>query len=523
MAEANPQSAQLAQMLMFSPQTNAQLVRIQQQQALANALLQQGTTPIDTNNRSIGGVGYKISPTEGLAKLADALTGAYGEKKTINDMSNLAGQMQSGQGANSSAADGVISKMPSDLQASVRQMLLPESMGGNPRAAASLISTFAGPTGEQKNFGSQMPAYVNNELGRGFMQANPGTASMQSAMGTAAAGMQPAGTLPQGAAGGVQPQNGQSLPPPPTPAQMPTQTPGAQISPINASDLQPPAGTPVSGNPPPVTAGAPQAAGPAGPATMSAPMAGETNDAYQARMAASKAGAIAQAEVAPAAAKAAAVAQAEVAPAGEKKTSEEAGQNLADAQKTFNVAASNLPRAMQRFSQLRQASQDASYGGGVSEEDPGSMMGDYARNFARTQTGQYLEPKVAIANQVMEQATKQGVMAELGPQMAGLKGNKFLEGIASGASGLNLADPPATKVNAINGLQDQYISNLKSLAQQRRTYGDPSAPSDMDLATLISQNADPSTMISVVDPQGRLGRVAPQHLTDLIQAGGQLR
>lgn len=155
------------------------------------------------------------------------------------------------------------------------------------------------------------------------------------------------------------------------------------------------------------------------------------------------------------------------------------GENLADAQKTFNVAASNLPRAMQRFQELRDASANASSGLGVNSEGEG-MYPSLARAF---------EPETAKANQIIQQASKQGILAELGPQLQGLKGNKFLEGIANSASGLNAADPAKVKVNAVNGLQDQYIANLKSLAAQRRQYGDKNAPTDEQIDTEVAKYA----------------------------------
>lgn len=158
--------------------------------------------------------------------------------------------------------------------------------------------------------------------------------------------------------------------------------------------------------------------------------------------------------------------------------------NLADAQKTYNVAASSLPRALQRFQQLRDASKDASYGLGVDAEG-----GGLAPKFAQTGGGKFFEPNTATANQIIQQASKQGVLNELGPQLAGLKGNKFLESIASGASGLNASDPPATKVNAINGLETQYIANMKQLAAQRRAYGDKTAPTDAEIDAMVKQNS----------------------------------
>lgn len=162
-------------------------------------------------------------------------------------------------------------------------------------------------------------------------------------------------------------------------------------------------------------------------------------------------------------------------------------ENLADAQKTYSVAESNLPRALERFKQLRLAAPDASYGAGVNEAGDSDGPSGITTKLAQTGVGQYFEPKTAAANQVLAQASKQGILAELGPQLQGLKGNKFLESIANGASGLNMADPPAAKLNAINGLQDQYIANLKSLAAQRRSYGDKDAPTNEQIDKIVSQ------------------------------------
>ena len=111
--------------------------------------------------------------------------------------------------------------------------------------------------------------------------------------------------------------------------------------------------------------------------------------------------------------------------------------------------------------------------------------------------GQVFEPKTAAANQTIQQASKQGVLSELGPQLTGLKGNKFLESIASGASGLNAADPPKTKVQAVNGLQDQYVANLKSLAAQRREYGDVSAPTDAQIDGEIAHHLNLHTPLDI--------------------------
>jgi hypothetical protein len=72
------------------PQTQANAALIQQRMALANALMQQGLTPIDTSNRQVGGVAYHVSPFEGLAKIAQSYYGQKGLKDSINAEAQLA-------------------------------------------------------------------------------------------------------------------------------------------------------------------------------------------------------------------------------------------------------------------------------------------------------------------------------------------------------------------------------------------------------------------------------------------------
>ena len=57
----------------------AQAAVLTQQQALAQMLMQQGMTPLSTQDRQVGGVGYRVSPLEGLAKLLQV----YAVEKTL--------------------------------------------------------------------------------------------------------------------------------------------------------------------------------------------------------------------------------------------------------------------------------------------------------------------------------------------------------------------------------------------------------------------------------------------------------
>ncbi|MGG1947111.1 hypothetical protein AB1286_33165 [Trinickia sp. NRRL B-1857] len=66
---ANPLLATL------DPDQQQSLMQLQQQQAIGQAMLGQGLQPLDTSNRQVGGMGYQISPLEGVSKLLNAYLG----------------------------------------------------------------------------------------------------------------------------------------------------------------------------------------------------------------------------------------------------------------------------------------------------------------------------------------------------------------------------------------------------------------------------------------------------------------
>jgi len=197
-------------------------------------------------------------------------------------------------------------------------------------------------------------------------------------------------------------------------------------------------------------------------------------------------------------------AQAEVSAAGARKTAEDTGSNLADTTKSFNAASANLPRAMERFEELRRAAPLASYGGWGTDEnkdDPGFKI----------RMAQQFDPKTATANNVISQISSQGILPEVGPviQATGGRGNQFMEKMAATASGIKLADPPETKTQAIQNVRDQYIAQLKSLAAQKRAYGDNSAPTDEEIdkqATLAENHAKLR-----MDAKEAIGQGAPRN------------
>jgi hypothetical protein len=132
----------------LSPDDQQSLLQLQQRQAIGQALLQQGLQPIDTSNRQVGGMGYRISPLEGLAKMAQMYTGNKISMDSMGKQAQLMGQMygnafgtnQPQQAPQQAAVDaggmtgdqsgqGVISSpVPSGAQ-------LGAAMGGGPQAA----------------------------------------------------------------------------------------------------------------------------------------------------------------------------------------------------------------------------------------------------------------------------------------------------------------------------------------------------------------------------------------------------
>lgn len=165
---------------------------------------------------------------------------------------------------------------------------------------------------------------------------------------------------------------------------------------------------------------------------------------------------------------------------GAKKTAEKSAEQSGEADKTLTIMHSNLPSVLQRFKEMRDAANNASYGFGVNEEGTG-----LAQQFAKSSLG---NDATSQANALLRQRAAQGILPELGPQLAqaGVRGNKFLETLANSASGLDLAAKPQDKLKLINGLEDTYINNLKSSAAQLRAKG-KDAPSDKEIDGYVEQ------------------------------------
>jgi soluble lytic murein transglycosylase-like protein len=171
----------------------------------------------------------------------------------------------------------------------------------------------------------------------------------------------------------------------------------------------------------------------------------------------------------------------------EKSMATTVGTTMGDEAKTLNVMQSNLPAVMKQFAIMRENAPDASYG-----LTTGSEGGGLAPMLANSGIPFLGDKTTSEANAKLKQQSSMGILRELGPQLAqaGVKGNKFLETIANNASAIDMSAPPQTKLDLIDGLQSQYINNLKATASQLRANGQP-APTDAEIDAMVAQNAPP--------------------------------
>lgn len=181
MADAKALGGALSYNPFIAPSVQAKLLQAQQQQVMAQALMAQGMKE-DDKEHQIGGVAYKVSPLEGLAKMAQVLSGKYQQGQANEDYVNAFQQPAGASGSSSGGAtsylspqgQGLLNGFPAQVQPLVQAAL----MNGEYGPALTAAGTFMGPSS--------------------YGQANPGWAKAQEAMGTAAAGNMPAGAIPQG-------------------------------------------------------------------------------------------------------------------------------------------------------------------------------------------------------------------------------------------------------------------------------------------------------------------------------------
>ena len=94
------------------PDQQQNFLQLQQQQAIGQALLQQGLQPLDTSNRQVGGVGYRISPLEGASKLLNTYLGNKMSMSAMGRQGQLMGQMMNGAYGTDSTAPAVQQQPP---------------------------------------------------------------------------------------------------------------------------------------------------------------------------------------------------------------------------------------------------------------------------------------------------------------------------------------------------------------------------------------------------------------------------
>lgn len=424
------------------------LLEAQQQEALGNALMQQGQTPIDTNNRQIGGIGYKISPWEGVAKLAQALTGGVEQASGNQALADaLLGGSSSGDGSGTSGKGSGVQTpaLPPGWQLNPEEAL--KASYGNYYADHRPGATYRDPGTGQFNY-----APTDSQLNTNTAPPPPGAS--QPPVAPQQPAMQPQGApIPNGTPAPpvvpVQQAGGIPLPPPATAFNNPQIPSGtsptiANVATSVASNAMPPASqagpllsqhmASQAGFSPPNTAG------------MSASAAQNAMDV----------------------AKAAAIEQGKIAPAGATAEAQKTGDNAAEAAKTLNVMSANLPVLQKRISDMTEANHASSLG----------PWNDPSGNGMASKIADYRNGPASIANAKLQQLTAQNVLPELGPALAqaGIKGNKFLETLSSTASGVDLSKGQQARQAQIDGLMSNYAQNMRSTYQQVKNYGgDPAS------------------------------------------------
>lgn len=143
------------------------------------------------------------------------------------------------------------------------------------------------------------------------------------------------------------------------------------------------------------------------------------------------------------------------------------GDNVAEAAKTLNVMAQNLPVLQGRINAMSDANKSSTFG----------PWNDEAGHGLATQYADFRNNPASVANAKLQQLTAQNILPELGPQLAqaGIRGNKFLEQLSSQSSGVDLGKGQDARQAQIDGLLSNYIQNMKSTYNQVKQYGgDPS-------------------------------------------------
>lgn len=189
------------------------------------------------------------------------------------------------------------------------------------------------------------------------------------------------------------------------------------------------------------------------------------------------------------------------------------GGDLAGAKKTLAIMHANLPVMMQRLDEMHNASDNADWGPLVDSQGGGIQP-----------ALSNLNPKspTAIADQLLQQRSAQGVLSELGPQLAqaGIRGNKFLEQIASSASGIDMSKNRPARGAAVEGLRQQYISNLASTINQVRNMG---GEVPQELIDAYNEASKKYPRVDQFAPKTGANTPDPQAIVDELRRRGKIK
>jgi hypothetical protein len=78
---------------LLSPDQQQSYMQMQQQQMLGQAMLQQGMQPMDAGQSAVGGVAYRVSPLNGIAKVLNVYLGNKMAMDSMGKQAQLMGQM----------------------------------------------------------------------------------------------------------------------------------------------------------------------------------------------------------------------------------------------------------------------------------------------------------------------------------------------------------------------------------------------------------------------------------------------
>lgn len=429
--------------------TNAKLRQIQLQQQLGQELQQQGLTPINTNNRQIGNIGYAISPTEGIAKLAQALVGGYEQNDANNKYADALKNMGGTSGQSGAPSANMMAALYPEEAA--------KAMLGDHRPGASYWTPGGmqqSPTDLQINTGTtpNSPQQPSPPMPMPPSQGDPGGGAP--APQVPVQGPVPAAPIPGVPSTAPDPlaqyrqANGMATPPIdpqrqamglPTGSNIPMGNPQVNASQLSAPPVPP---QPASSVPlPNVPQGTlpPQAALPT-------PMPGESPLHFQARLEVAKDVSAAQAKAPIAAAQAGATAQAS-----------KQGENIAEAQRGMSQIDSRIGNAKDIINQMKTLAPNVPYGPhGIAQ-----MQVD-ASDMPVVGSGK------ASSNYHTFDTLNQNLFTQELPGIVGASGGRIdipLVNAIKGASAVDIDAHPAAKLATLNQLSTM-LDRVQSNAHQ---------------------------------------------------------